>query len=110
MEERWHSRGYCSGKGHQSGGGGSNPDFLTNFNGTLFFSASDGINGNELWKTDGTAAGTVLVKDIRPGGGGSNSNPEFLTNISGVLYFAPMMAPTASSCGRVMAQRPVRSW
>ncbi len=26
--------------------------------------ASDGINGTELWKSDGTAAGTVLVKNI----------------------------------------------
>jgi ELWxxDGT repeat protein len=25
------------------------------------------VNGAELWKTDGTAAGTVMVKDICPG-------------------------------------------
>ena len=42
---------------------------LTNVNGTLFFAADDGTNGTELWKSDGTAAGTVLVKDINPGGG-----------------------------------------
>jgi ELWxxDGT repeat protein len=36
--------------------------------GALFFVASDKAHGTELWKTDGTtAAGTVLVRDVRPG-------------------------------------------
>ncbi len=42
-----------------------------NLNGTLLFQASDGVAGQELWKTDGTAAGTNLVADIVPGAGGS---------------------------------------
>lgn len=33
----------------------------------LFFSGNDGTSGNELWRSDGTEAGTVLVKDIRAG-------------------------------------------
>jgi ELWxxDGT repeat protein len=45
-----------------SGPGGSYPYGLFNFNGTLYFSAtSSTAAGDGLWKTDGTAAGTVLV-------------------------------------------------
>lgn len=32
-----------------------------------YFSATDGTTGFELWKTNGTSAGTVFVKDINPG-------------------------------------------
>ncbi len=40
----------------------------------------------ELWKSDGTEAGTVRVKDIRAGANGSA--PSSLTNAAGTLYFA----------------------
>jgi ELWxxDGT repeat protein len=40
------------------------PSFLTAVRSTLFFVAKDGVNGWELWKTDGTRAGTMLVTDI----------------------------------------------
>ncbi|BBH39037.1 hypothetical protein myaer102_15570 [Microcystis viridis NIES-102] len=60
--------------------GSSNPYDLTAVGNTLFFAASDGVNGRELWKSDGTAAGTVLVKDINPGSGFyTSSNPRYLT-------------------------------
>src|SRR4051812_40225926 len=32
-----------------------------NVNGVVFFTANDGVNGVELWKSDGTASGTTLV-------------------------------------------------
>ena len=35
-------------------------------NGIIYFEANDGTNGSELWKSDGTEAGTVMVKDINP--------------------------------------------
>ncbi|MBK8968881.1 MAG: T9SS type A sorting domain-containing protein [Lewinellaceae bacterium] len=33
----------------------------------LYFMANDDVHGFELWKSDGTAAGTVMVRDIFPG-------------------------------------------
>ena len=49
----------------------SNPFSLVNVNGTLLFSADDGVHGRELWRSDGTESGTVLVKDMNPGDLGS---------------------------------------
>ncbi|MEG4166616.1 MULTISPECIES: ELWxxDGT repeat protein, partial [unclassified Microcoleus] len=66
--------------------GGSNPENLTNVNGVLYFIPITPYKGQELWKSDGTAAGTVLVKDINPGIWVS-SFPSNLTNVNGTLYF-----------------------
>ncbi|HEX3525532.1 MAG TPA: ELWxxDGT repeat protein [Thermoanaerobaculia bacterium] len=51
----------------------------------FFFSADDGLHGVEVWRTDGTAAGTYLVKDIHPGS--ASSEPRDLTSFQGKLYF-----------------------
>jgi ELWxxDGT repeat protein len=40
---------------------------LTVMNNKVYFFANDSIHGMELWQSDGTAAGTTLVKDILPG-------------------------------------------
>src|SRR5262249_46566238 len=58
---------------------------LTNVNGTIFFEAYDGVHGSELWKSNGTAAGTVLVKDIKSGT--ASSDPMTLINLNGTLLF-----------------------
>src|SRR5258707_14857355 len=58
--------------------------WFTNVNGVLFFDATDGTTGEALWKSDGTDAGTVLVKDIYPGG--ASGLKEFV-NVNGTLFF-----------------------
>jgi ELWxxDGT repeat protein len=58
---------------------------LENINGTLYFVANDGVHGLELWKSDGTSNGTVMVADLRWGSG--NSSPSSLTEVNGTLYF-----------------------
>ncbi|XXF76281.1 hypothetical protein P2318_24925 [Myxococcaceae bacterium GXIMD 01537] len=59
---------------------------LTDVDGTLFFIADDGEHGVELWKSDGTARGTKLVKDILRGPEGSF--PRELTAVGDTLFFA----------------------
>ncbi len=70
------------------GSSGSSPTTLTTINGLVYFTATDSTNGTELWKSDGTSAGTVLIKDIRPGAvSGLVSYSSSLTNLNGTLYF-----------------------
>ncbi len=64
----------------------SDPSSLTNVNGKLFFTANDGVHGNELWQSDGTTAGTVMVADINPGS--ASSAPADFTNANGTWFFA----------------------
>ena len=45
----------------------SNPRHFYSYNSMVLFVATDATHGEELWKTDGTSGGTVLVKDINPG-------------------------------------------
>ena len=53
----------------------------------IFYTAFSGDNttGYELWKSDGTAAGTMMVKNINPGS--SSSQPTDFLAVGGALYF-----------------------
>ncbi|MBO9703331.1 MAG: IPT/TIG domain-containing protein [Sporocytophaga sp.] len=63
----------------------SNSYGILAFNNQLFFSAQDAIpHGNELWKSDGTNAGTVLVKEINTNYG---SYPDNIIEYKGEIYF-----------------------
>lgn len=65
----------------------SDPYSLTLVNGITYFSATDGISGRELWRSDGFSGGTRRVKDIRPGAAGSFSTYSEFHAVNGVLYF-----------------------
>ncbi len=47
----------------------------------LFFIATDGIHRGPLWKSDGSAAGTIFLHEF------SYQPPQFLTNRNGTLFF-----------------------
>ncbi|MDW8244775.1 MAG: hypothetical protein RMJ88_16325, partial [Thermogemmata sp.] len=69
-----------------------NPSWLTNAMGRLFFSGGSTPTGNyELWASDGTVTGTVLVADLYAGS--DSSNPSYLVNVEGTLYFAARYSP-----------------
>src|SRR6187401_3462016 len=51
--------------------GGYVPPRPVSTGGTVFFEAALPAYGPELWRSDGTAAGTAMVKDINPGTSGS---------------------------------------
>ncbi len=61
------------------------PYNLTNFNGTLYFSAFTNTLGWELWKSDGTTAGTVLVANLATGN--ESSFPSNYVGMDNRLYF-----------------------
>lgn len=43
-------------------------------NGRLIFTASDGVDGIEVWSSDGTEEGTFALGDINPGTGSTSTN------------------------------------
>ncbi|HEX5716948.1 MAG TPA: ELWxxDGT repeat protein, partial [Thermoanaerobaculia bacterium] len=64
--------------------------------GSIFFAADDEIHGEELWTSDGTVAGTRMVKDVYPDY--INSEPRNLIAFQGKLYFTAF-SPDGSPYG-----------
>jgi ELWxxDGT repeat protein len=74
------------------------PGRLHSVNSVLLFPADDGVHGVELWKSDGTAAGTTLVKDLWPGAG--SANPRAINVASDTLLFTADDGPDSSALWR----------
>ncbi len=65
---------------------------------TLFFTANDGTNGRELWKTNGTLATTTMVRNIyQDTAGAQSSNPTLLTVSGDKVFFKAVDGPSAAN-------------
>ncbi|MDP6523865.1 MAG: hypothetical protein QGH15_06560 [Kiritimatiellia bacterium] len=67
-------------------GSGSAPAWLAVHDGHLYFSANDGVHGNEIWRFDGT--NSSLVADVNPDGQYGSFNPAWMTSYDGALYLS----------------------
>ncbi|MBO9702839.1 MAG: T9SS type A sorting domain-containing protein [Sporocytophaga sp.] len=66
--------------------GDSYPYFFFEFKDELYFIANDGTDA-EIWKTDGTATGTKLLKDINPSGPSNPDDVRFI-QFNSEFYFS----------------------
>ena len=76
----------------------SDPSQFTKVGPRFFFSAYAAGTQYELYKSNGTAAGTKLVEEINAGGF-MGSSPADLTNVGSKLMFTADDARTAPSSG-----------
>jgi ELWxxDGT repeat protein len=96
--ELWKTNGTVAGTtlvndfqpGVQSGinnnyGNGSGTNFA-DVNGTLYLVATDGFSGYEIYKSNGTAAGSIQASDLLPGNN-STQRPQQLTACNGKVFF-----------------------
>ena len=71
----------------------SYPTFLSTINDRVVFAAGTDQFGFELWSSDGTEAGTALLRDLVPGAGSSSPQRAWLTEGGGYFYFIASTAP-----------------
>ena len=67
------------------GGTNKTPNVFVEANNKIYFAATNGSTGVELYESNGTSAGTNIVLDIIAGTG--SSFPRKMTNINGTWYY-----------------------
>jgi ELWxxDGT repeat protein len=83
-DELWRTNGQPGGTVNVTSTGVEGANFLTPFpTGELFFAAETVALGRELFKSDGTAAGTGIGVDIDPAISTKGSEPRWLTSVGG---------------------------
>jgi ELWxxDGT repeat protein len=85
-----HSSSGTSTRPAASGYSANGASDLFELDGVVFFQGRTDATGAELWRSDGTSPGTVLVADITSGPG--SSSPQWLRG-SGALLFFPANDP-----------------
>lgn len=71
----------------------SDPEQFVRVQDQVFFTADDGVHGRELWCTDGTAEGTRLVIDFKPGANGARYWLAPEQQLDGALLFLVQLSP-----------------
>ena len=97
---------------------GSDPGNIVQVSSVAYFTATTATTGEELWKSDGTAAGTVLVKDINPGSGPSSDSQSTPANMNGTLFFNAddgtsgyeLWKSDGTAAGTVLLKITVNNW
>jgi ELWxxDGT repeat protein len=74
--------------------------YLAAANGIVYFTASTSAAPIQLWKSDGTSTGTVLVKNIAPGS--DYLGIEYMTNVNGKLYFKASTSVNGNTCNSTL--------
>ncbi len=82
----YHSTAYLV-KDINPGSAGSSPSYIFRGDGDdFYFTANDGVHGNEIWSSDGASEGTFMIGDIYPGRMSSEPYEYYLWN--NALYFS----------------------
>jgi ELWxxDGT repeat protein len=66
--------------------GSAEPGEFIPVGGRVYFRADDGVHGSELWRSDGSERGTVLVADVNPGS--SSGDPTSFVSFDGRVFFS----------------------
>ncbi len=89
QQDLWQSDGTTTGTNIFTTNSYFGAKYFIEFNGRLYFTAQNSTSGREVWSTDGTVAGTTLLKDIYPGTNPS-IDPQFdphFTILNNKLFF-----------------------